>query len=216
MMTTLNVYSIFYSLQGESTFMGLPCVFVRLTGCTIGCTYCDTRGVATANGDEMTIEDILEKVATFNCGLVEVTGGEPLQQENAPALLRALCDAGYQVLLETSGQEPVNAIDKRVHIVMDIKTPGSGVAAILSDENIQYLRESKAQIKFVITDRNDFDFAVMMEKQYQLTQMFPVHISPIAELDKRQVAGWILNSRIPFRMQLQLHKIIWPNAMGEV
>jgi 7-carboxy-7-deazaguanine synthase len=215
-MTTLNVYSIFYSLQGESTFAGLPCVFVRLTGCTVGCTYCDTKGVATAKGDEMTVDEILTRVASFGCKLVEVTGGEPLQQPHSKELLTALCDAGYQVLLETSGQEPVNDIDRRVHIVMDIKTPGSGVAAILSDANIEHLKESHAQIKFVITDRNDFDFAVMMEKKYQLTQMFTVHISPIAELDKRQVAGWILHSKIPFRLQLQLHKIIWPNALGEV
>ncbi|MBN2714955.1 MAG: radical SAM protein [Deltaproteobacteria bacterium] len=215
-MNTVNVYSIFYSLQGESTYMGLPCVFVRLTGCTIGCKYCDTKGVAKATGEEMTINEVLAKVATFDCQLVEVTGGEPLQQENAKSLLKALCDAGYEVLLETSGQEPVADVDKRVHVVMDIKTPGSGVAALLSDENIAHLKDANAQIKFVITDRKDFDFAVMMEKKYSLTRLFPVHISPIAELDKRQVAGWILSSKIPFRMQLQLHKIIWPNALGEV
>ena len=215
-MSTLNVYSIFYSLQGESTYMGLPCVFVRLTGCNVGCSYCDTRGVATAVGDEMSIDDILKKVAKFECQLVEVTGGEPLQQENAKALLTALCDAGYQVLLETSGQEPVDEVDKRVNIVMDIKTPGSGVAAVLSDQNLTHLKETKAQIKFVITDRSDFDFAILMEKKYYLTSLFPVHISPVAELDRRQVAGWILTSKIPFRMQLQLHKIIWPNALGEV
>ena len=214
-MSKLNVYSIFYSLQGESTYMGLPCVFVRLTGCTIGCTYCDTKGVANAKGDELDIADILKKVEVFGCRLVEVTGGEPLQQENTKELLTALCDAGYDVLLETSGQEPVAEVDRRVGIVMDIKTPGSGVAAVLSSENINHLKDTKAQIKFVVTDKNDFDFAVMMEKKYNLTGLFPVHISPIAELDKRQVAGWILSSKIPFRFQLQLHKVIWPNALGE-
>ncbi|MBN2528777.1 MAG: radical SAM protein [Deltaproteobacteria bacterium] len=214
-MNTVNVYSIFYSLQGESTFMGLPCVFVRLTGCTIGCSYCDTRGVAKAIGDDMTIDDVLERVKSYNCDLVEVTGGEPLQQKHTPELLTRLCDAGLKVLLETSGQEPVVDVDKRVHIIMDIKTPGSGVVAVLSEENIVHLKDSQAQIKFVITNEADFNFAVVMEDKYALTSMFPVHISPVSELDKRQVAGWILSSKKPFRLQLQLHKIIWPNALGE-
>lgn len=195
--------------------MGLPCVFVRLTGCTIGCSYCDTKGVAAAVGETMSIADVIEKVKSFHCGLVEVTGGEPLQQESSLELLTALCDEGFVTLLETSGQEPVADVDPRVEIIMDIKTPGSGVAAILSDENIETLREKHAQVKFVITSRDDFEFAMVMEKKYQLTSMFPVHISPVEELDRRQVAGWVLTSKIPFRLQLQLHKIIWPNALGE-
>lgn len=195
--------------------MGLPCVFVRLTGCDIGCTYCDTKGVAKAEGTSMTVNEIIKKVDSFNCNLVEVTGGEPLQQKGVFSLLTDLCDAGYQTLLETSGQEPVEQVDPRVEIIMDIKTPGSGVASIISRSNVDILREKHVEIKFVVTSKEDFEFALLMEQKYNLTKLFPVLISAVEGLDKREVANWILSSKIPFRLQLQLHKIIWPNALGE-
>lgn len=211
----LRVYSIFFSLQGESTYMGLPCVFIRLAGCDVGCNYCDTTQAAQSPGKSMSIEQVLKDVSSYNCSLVEVTGGEPLQQFHCFDLLKQLCDAGYETLLETSGQEYIAPVDERVTVIMDIKTPGSGVHPAKLAINIEALKQKKGQIKFVVTSKEDFDFAKDVDDVYDLTKWLPVLVSPIAALNLDEVSTWVLNSQRPFRLQLQLHRIIWPGAKTE-
>ena len=206
---TLKVNEIFYSIQGESTYAGLPCVFVRLTYCNLRCTYCDTA-YAFYEGEDLTIEEILALVEAFHCNLVEVTGGEPLVQKNSLPLLRALCDAGYEVLLETGGHMDIAPVDKRVKRIMDIKCPSSGESAKVRWQNIDLLT-SEDQVKFVIGDRADFEFARDTVRKYTLNETCPVLFSPVfGRLENKTLAEWILEDHLPVRMQLQMHKYIWP------
>ncbi|MCX2793404.1 7-carboxy-7-deazaguanine synthase QueE [Microbulbifer thermotolerans] len=211
---SLRISEIFYSLQGEARESGLPSVFVRLTGCPLRCTYCDSE-YAFYGGERMTLEQILQKVDSYPARYVCVTGGEPLAQPNCLPLLSALCDAGYRVSLETSGAMPVEQVDKRVSRVMDLKTPASGEQQRNRMENIQALGRGD-QIKFVICDRKDYEWARFTLDQYRLHERVgEVLFSPSYEqLQPRQLAEWILEDGLPVRMQLQLHKLLWGDIPG--
>lgn len=210
---TLQLTEIFYSLQGESRTVGCPTVFVRLTGCPLRCGYCDTR-YAYSGGEAVTIESILDQVAEYQASFVTVTGGEPLAQSTCRDLLVQLCDAGYQVSLETSGAVDIAGIDARVSIVMDIKTPGSGESEKNIWQNIDLLR-SNDQLKFVVCHEQDYLWARGKLEEYQLQQRCEVLISPAYGLvEGAQLADWILADRLPVRMQLQLHKILWGDQPG--
>ena len=209
----LRISEIFYSLQGESRTVGLPTVFVRLTGCPLRCGYCDTS-YAFQGGRWMLLDEVLAEVAQYQPGYVTVTGGEPLAQKRCLALLTRLCDAGYEVSLETSGALDVSEVDPRVVKVMDIKTPGSGEEAKNHWENIDYL-SSQDQVKFVICDRNDYDWTKRMLEQYQLAARCEVLLSPcFGQLAPNTLAEWVLADRLPVRYQLQLHKILWGEEQG--
>jgi 7-carboxy-7-deazaguanine synthase len=209
----LRITEIFHSLQGEARTVGWPTVFVRLTGCPLRCGYCDTA-YAFQGGDWMSLDEILARVAGFHARHVTVTGGEPLAQKNCLALLQRLCDAGYDVSLETSGALDVCAVDARVSKVMDLKTPGSGEADKNRWDNLACIT-SHDQIKFVICDRADYDWAKDILRQHQLDARCEVLFSPVAgRLEPRQLAEWILQDRLPVRFQLQLHKILWGNEPG--
>ncbi len=205
----LKVNEIFYSIQGESTYAGLPCVFVRLSYCDLRCSYCDTT-YAYYEGDDLSIEEVLARVEAYHCPLVEVTGGEPLVQKNSLLLLKALCDAGYEVLLETGGHKDIGSVDPRVKRIMDVKCPSSGESSKIHWPNLQKLSRSD-QVKFVIGDRVDFEFARDIVQKYRLTEICPVLFAPVfGVLDNRQLAEWILEEHLAVRLQLQLHKYIWP------
>jgi 7-carboxy-7-deazaguanine synthase len=211
--TRLRITEIFYSLQGESRPAGLPTVFVRLTGCPLRCTYCDTA-YAFHGGEVTTVAAVLEQVAGFGAGLVCVTGGEPLAQPNCLRLLSALCDAGYDVSLETSGALDLAGVDERVTVVMDLKTPSSGEAARNRWSNLAQLKADD-QIKFVIGDRSDYDWAREQLAVHDLAPRFAVLMSPAwGQLEPRMLAEWILADRLPVRLQLQLHKYLWGDEPG--
>ncbi|MBY6212518.1 7-carboxy-7-deazaguanine synthase QueE [Microbulbifer agarilyticus] len=211
---SLRISELFYSLQGEARDAGLPTVFVRLTGCPLRCTYCDSE-YAFYGGERMSLAAILQKVQSYPARHVCVTGGEPLAQPNCIPLLKALCDAGYQVSLETSGAMPVDAVDARVSRVVDLKTPASGEQARNRMENIPLLNK-KDQVKFVICDRGDYDWARFTLDQYRLSERVgEVLFSPSYEqLAPRQLAEWILEDGLPVRMQMQLHKLLWGDVPG--
>lgn len=214
MSTSLRISEIFYSLQGESRSVGQPTVFVRLTGCPLRCGYCDSE-YAFYGGTRQTLPDILQTVADFDPQLVCVTGGEPLAQPASLDLLTQLCDAGYQVSLETSGAMPVVDIDPRVSIVMDIKTPGSGEVSRNLYANVDHLR-NKDQVKFVILDRDDYEWSrFKVEELRLLERVGEVLFSPAFEqLPARQLADWILADRLQVRLQIQLHKLLWGDVPG--
>ena len=214
MLETLRITEIFYSLQGETRTAGLPTVFVRLTGCPLRCQYCDTA-YAFSGGALFTLQDILSRVAAYNPRYVCVTGGEPLAQPNCIALLKALCDAGYEVSLETSGALDIAAVDPRVSRVVDLKTPGSMEVARNRYENIALLTDSD-QVKFVICSRDDYDWAVSKLIEYRLDQRAgEVLFSPSQhDLKARDLAEWIIADNLPVRLQLQLHKILWNDEPG--
>ena len=204
----LRITEIFLSLQGESRTVGVPTVFVRLTGCPLRCQYCDTA-YAFHGGEPLDIDAIVEKVAAYGVRHVTVTGGEPLAQKGCLALLARLCDAGYEVSLETSGAMAMEEVDPRVSRVMDIKTPGSGEAAKNRFENIQHLT-AHDQVKFVICDRADYDWAKQITEEHDLAERCEVLFSPSAQqLPARQLADWIVADRLPVRFQIQLHKLLW-------
>jgi 7-carboxy-7-deazaguanine synthase len=208
-MTTLLINEIFHSIQGESTHAGLPCVFIRLTGCPLRCTWCDTS-YAFTEGVTMTLDAIVSKAESYRCPLVEVTGGEPLAQPNCLPLLRALCDAGLTVLLETSGAFDVAGVDPRVIKIMDLKCPSSGETERNRYANLRHLT-AKDEVKFVIADRTDYDWA----KQH-LPDNAHALFSPVWEkLPLKTLAEWILADRLPVRLQTQWHKHIWgPETRG--
>lgn len=214
MLETLRITEIFYSLQGETRTAGLPTVFVRLTGCPLRCQYCDTA-YAFSGGELFTLQDILSRVAAYNPRYVCVTGGEPLAQPNCIALLKALCDAGYEVSLETSGALDIAAVDPRVSRVVDLKTPGSMEVARNRYENIALLTDSD-QVKFVICSRDDYDWAASKLIEYRLDQRAgEVLFSPSQhDLKARDLAEWIIADNLPVRLQLQLHKILWNDEPG--
>ena len=210
----MRVTEIFHSIQGESTFAGQPCVFVRLTGCPLRCTWCDTE-YAFHGGSGQSIEQILAKVESYGCRLVEVTGGEPLAQPESLTLITRLCERGFDVLIETSGAIDTAAVDARAHVILDVKCPGSGMSDRMHWPNLDRLT-GKDEAKFVLTDRSDYDWACHVLAQYELASRCPVLMSPVfGSLDVRQLAEWILADRLPVRLQLQLHKLIWtPDMRG--
>lgn len=210
---TLKVYEIFHSLQGETSRMGLPTVFVRLTGCPMRCAYCDTE-YAFSGGKNMEIAEILQQVASYGARYVCVTGGEPLAQKECHALLQALCDAGYSVSLETGGAMDISKVDSRVSVILDVKTPASGEEKNMRWGNLNWVH-AKDEIKFVICSRADYDWAKAKLDEYKLTQKCPVLFSPaFHDVPAETLAGWILQDKLPVRMQIQLHKILWGEKQG--
>jgi len=211
--TQLRISEIFHSLQGETSRIGLPTVFIRLTGCPLRCVYCDTT-YAFSGGRNMSIKEILQQVAESEQRYVTVTGGEPLAQKNCLILLAALCDAGYEVSLETSGALDIRSIDKRVMRVVDIKTPGSGEVEKNIWDNLSLLTRHD-EIKFVLCDESDYQWAKNIIRQYRITQKCEVLFSPAHDaLNAAQLADWILRDHLPVRMQMQLHKLLWNNVPG--
>lgn len=212
-MSTLRITEIFYSLQGETQTVGLPTVFIRLTGCPLRCGYCDTE-YAFKGGEMLSIENILAQVAQYQPQYVTVTGGEPLAQKNCWALLSALCDQNYRVSLETSGAIATVGIDARVTKIVDFKTPGSGEVDKNVYSNIDYLN-AQDEIKFVICDHADFEWSKNLVLQYALHQKAHVLFSPSHDqLHPRILAEWILSARLPVRLQIQLHKYLWGEERG--
>ncbi len=211
---TLRISEIFFSLQGETRTVGLPTVFVRLMGCPLRCVYCDTA-YAFEGGQLMMLDAILSAVAEYQPRFVTVTGGEPLAQPNAIPLLTMLCDAGYAVSLETGGAMPIDEVDTRVSRVVDLKTPASGELSRNRYENIAQLTHND-QIKFVLCDRADYEWARMQIDQYQLQEKVnEILFSPsFGQLSYRDLADWVVADNLPVRMQVQLHKIIWGDERG--
>ena len=209
----LRINEIFFSLQGETSRIGLPTVFIRLTGCPLRCGYCDTA-YAFHEGTTQTFDDIFEKVDAHQAKFITVTGGEPLAQKDCLKLLTSLCDKGYSVSLETSGALDITNVDKRVSRIVDIKTPGSEEVEKNRWENIQHLNPHD-EVKFVICDRHDYEWAKDVMKQYDLTSRCPVLFSPIHKmLEAKILAEWILQDRLDVRMQVQLHKYLWGDVPG--
>ena len=212
-MPQLRISEIFYSLQGETSRVGLPTVFVRLTGCPLRCTYCDTT-YAFTGGHNMEIEQILEEVARHGARYVTVTGGEPLAQKNCLELLQALCDAGYDVSLETGGALDVSEVDARVVKVLDIKTPGSGETEKNMWGNLAHLNPHD-EIKIVLCDEADYVWARQQLMEHSLDKKCAVLFAPVqGKLSPADLAGWILRDHLPVRMQVQLHKLLWGDERG--
>jgi len=210
----LKIHEIFYSLQGESSRVGLPTVFVRLTGCPMRCVYCDTA-YAFSGGSNMEIDDILTKVAEFATPYVTVTGGEPLAQKDCHVLLKALCDQGYSVSLETGGAIDIGPVDARVSVILDIKTPDSGELKNNLWANLTHLKKTD-EVKFVLCSRADYDWAKDLLVKERLTDKCPVLFSPVySQLMPSDLADWVLADKLPVRMQLQLHKILWGEVPGK-
>ena len=213
-MTDLRLTEIFYSLQGETRTVGLPTVFVRLTGCPLRCNYCDTE-YAFHGGEKWSLDAIQEKVASYRPSYVTVSGGEPLAQPNCWPLLSALCDQGYEVSLETSGAISLQGIDSRVITVMDLKTPASNEMSRNLYENIELL-SPRDQVKFVICDRQDYEWARFKLDEYRLAdRVDEVLFSPsFGQIESAELAEWILADNLPVRFQVQLHKLLWNDAAG--
>ncbi len=205
----LTVHEIYTSVQGESTWAGLPCVFIRLTACDLRCTYCDTA-YAFYKGDRRPLDDVLAEVLAVDCPLVEVTGGEPLLQKNVLPLMARLCDAGRTVLLETSGAHDISRIDPRVHRIMDLKTPDSGMCDRNRYANLPHLTP-RDEVKFVIASRRDYEWSRQQIHEHDLAARCGcVLFSPVfGEIEPRDIVAWILEDRLPVRFQLQMHKFIW-------
>ncbi len=210
----LKVNEIFYSVQGESTHTGLPCIFVRLTFCNLRCTYCDTE-YAFYDGEDLSINQIIERVKNYKCNLVEVTGGEPLMQEESYLLLQKLCDENFDVLLETGGSLPIKEVDKRVKIIMDLKCPSSGMLKKNLYDNLSYLKKTD-ELKFVIGTREDYEWSKNIIKEYSLSGKYEILFSTVfEELEPETLVGWILEDKLNVRFQLQVHKYIWdPKTKG--
>lgn len=203
----LRLTEIFYSIQGESSHAGRPCVFVRLSRCNLRCTWCDTT-YSFQGGDKTTIDEILGRVASYDCKLVEITGGEPLLQPPVHQLMTRLCDAGHEVLIETSGSLDIAPIDPRVRIIMDLKPPGSGEVEKNRWANIEALKPSD-EVKFVLLDRADYDWSVATCKEHGLFEGATVIFSPVhGVMDAHALSNWILEDRLPVRLGLQIHKFL--------
>jgi 7-carboxy-7-deazaguanine synthase len=211
----LKINEIYKSVQGESSSVGLPCVFVRLTYCNLRCNYCDTE-YAFYEGKDYTIDEVVHKVKEFNCNLAEITGGEPLvQDKECRLLMKKLCDEGFEVLLETGGSLSINNIDKRVTIIMDLKCPSSGMMKKNLYTNIDYLKPYD-EIKFVIGSREDYNWTKQVIEQYKLESKCKILLSVVfGKLEPVALVGWILEDKLNARFQLQMHKFIWkPETKG--
>lgn len=207
----MRITEIFHSIQGESSYAGWPCVFVRTTGCNLRCVWCDTA-YSFHGGEDRTVEEILAEVERIGNGtrLVELTGGEPLLQHDIGELAERLLGEGYTVLCETSGSLPVDRLPERVVKIMDLKAPGSGEAESNDWENLERLEPARDELKIVLRDRADYDWAVGRIEERGLDR-FTLHLSPaFGELDRRELAEWVLEDALPVRMNLQIHKFIWP------
>ncbi|HSR16815.1 MAG TPA: radical SAM protein [Ignavibacteriaceae bacterium] len=210
----LKVNEIYFSIQGESSKAGLPCVFIRLTYCNLRCVYCDTA-YAFYEGKDFTVDEILNEVRKFECKLVEITGGEPLIQQESLNLMERLCKEGYHVMLETGGSLPIENIDKRVMIIMDLKCPSSGMLKRNNYDNIIFLKPAD-EIKFVIGSREDYEWSKEIITKYNLTGLCTILFSVVfGQLEPLILVGWILEDKLDVRFQLQMHKFIWdPAAKG--
>lgn len=212
----LKVNELFFSIQGESSYAGMPCVFVRLTGCNLRCSYCDTR-YAYEDGRDLPVEDIVREVLSFDCGLVEITGGEPLLQDETPDLAGALLDRGWKVLMETNGSRDITVVDERCVKIVDFKCPSSGEADSNDYQNIDRLR-GHDEVKCVIGSRQDYEFArsIFYAVRHDPKRQGSVLFSPVfGKLAPRRLAEWILADRLKVRFNLQLHKYIWePTRRG--
>lgn len=203
----LRITEIFFSIQGESSHAGRPCVFVRLTGCNLRCTWCDSE-YTFGGGERMSLEDVIARVRSYGCNLVEITGGEPLAQKEAFDLIERLCGDGFEVLIETSGSIDITPVDRRAKLILDVKCPGSGEAEKNRWENLDELRPHD-EVKFVIADRGDYDFARRVIEEKQLDR-YTILFSPVwGRMDMKALAEWMLADRVPARFQTQLHKHIW-------
>jgi 7-carboxy-7-deazaguanine synthase len=214
-MTSLTVHEIYRSIQGESTWAGLPCIFVRLTFCDLRCSWCDTE-YAFYDGSKMGLDDILARVKAHNCPMVEVTGGEPLMQPATPELLKNLCEEGYTVLLETGGHRDISVVDPRVHRIMDLKCPDSGMVEKNRWENMAHLTP-RDEVKCVIASRGDYEWARDKVREYDLSsKVKAVLFSPVfGKINPQEIVEWILEDQLPVRFQLQMHKFIWePTQKG--
>ena len=217
-MSALKISEIFHSIQGEGSRAGLPCVFVRLHGCGLRCAWCDTPYALDhrAGGDLIDTADLLSRIAAYRCGFVELTGGEPLEQEAAFPFLAELCDQGFTVAVETGGHVDISRVDPRVIVIMDLKCPDSGMSKKNRIENLGYLKPTD-EVKFVIASRTDYEWTRALIAQEDLSQRCgEILLSPVfGAIDARDLAAWILEDRLPVRMQLQMHKFIWaPDARG--
>lgn len=209
----LKIHEIFYSLQGESSRVGLPTVFVRLTGCPMRCVYCDTA-YAFSGGSNIEIADILTKVAKFGTPYVTVTGGEPLAQKDCHVLLKDLCDAGYSVSLETGGAIDISHVDARVSVILDVKTPGSGEVENNVWANLAHLKPQD-EVKIVLCSREDYEWARGLLSALKLNEKCPVLFSPVYnQVNPTDLANWVLADKLPVRVQVQLHKILWGEKPG--
>lgn len=209
-MQQIEVTEIFHSIQGESTFSGMPCSFIRLSGCNLRCSFCDTE-YSYEKGQSLEIDEIISKIDSFGCRLVEITGGEPLLNPNTPELVNKLLSKGYRVLVETNGSLDIDLVDKRCSRIVDVKCPGSLMSDRNDFSNMKRLTDND-QLKFVIKDRKDFDYMIEILERYRPNLPFgSIIASPVAgEMSPHELAAWILSSGLEIRMQLQLHRIIWP------
>ena len=210
----LKVNEIYLSVQGESSYTGLPCVFVRLTGCNLRCIWCDTA-YAFYEGKSMSIDEIVGKVKNFGVKLIEITGGEPLMQENVYPLMNGLIEKGFQVLLETGGSLSLEKVPRDIIKIMDIKCPGSGEHKNNNLDNLKFL-ETKDEVKFVILNRHDYEWSRDLIHKYKIHEIAHILISPVYDkLELKEIVKWILEDKLPVRLQTQLHKVIWDeNTIG--
>ena len=210
----IKINEIYLSVQGESTHTGLPCIFIRLTGCNLRCSWCDTA-YAFHEGKNMSIDEILQKVESFGIHLVEITGGEPLMQDNVYTLMRSLIEKGYKVMLETGGSISLERVPKDVIKIMDLKCPGSGEQAKNNLDNLKLLLPHD-EVKFVILDKKDYEWSRDIIKKYKINETSHILLSPVFDkLELKEMVKWILEDRLPVRLQTQLHKIIWDkNTIG--
>jgi 7-carboxy-7-deazaguanine synthase len=212
---SLVIHELYRSLQGEGTLTGLPCIFVRLTACHLRCGYCDTRH-AFHSGDAFTLDELVSQVVALGDSLVQITGGEPLLQPEVHPLMTQLADAGRTVLLETSGSLDIRFVDPRVRIILDFKTPGSGEVAANLWSNVSFIKPID-EVKFVVCDRADFDWALERIREHDLINLCPVLLSAVeSQVSSTELAAWILESGLPIRLQVQLHKILWGQGTRSV
>lgn len=210
----LRINEIFYSIQGESSLAGLPCIFIRLTFCNLRCSYCDTE-YAFYEGTDYSIDEILFEIKKYDCNLVEITGGEPLVQKEILSLMNVFCDSGYDVMIETGGSLPIKEIDPRVKVIIDLKCPSSKMSHKNLYENINFLKPID-EVKFVIGNREDYDWAKDIIEKYLLTEKCAILFSNVfSKLEPVQLAEWILKDNLKVRFQIQMHKYIWdPSKRG--